>query len=76
VVCSRRHSWRAIDTIPLAGGTAYPGVTVVRRAGNTTCRDLARSRAGSTLRFQYGWEWPTREQWARGQHFGYCWVPG
>jgi hypothetical protein len=75
VVCARSHSWRAVDTISLSGGTRYPGVAVVRKAGNAQCRDLARERAGSSLRFRYGWEWPTQPQWARGQHFGYCWVP-
>jgi hypothetical protein len=74
VICARRHSWRAIDTIGIAGGR-YPGVTTVRRAGNSSCKDLARSRAQDTLKFRYGWEWPTRQQWDRGQRFGYCWIP-
>ncbi len=76
VICGQRHSWRAIDTIGLAGGTRYPGVRTVRQAGNGACKDLARSRASDSLKFQYGWEWPTRQQWANGQHFGYCWIPG
>jgi Septum formation len=75
VICARRHSWRAVDTIPLAGAKRYPGVAVVRKAGDSRCRDLARARSGDALRFSYGWEWPTRAQWDRGQRFGYCWVP-
>ena len=75
VICGRRHSWRAIDTIGIGAGAKYPGVSTVRRAGDSACQDLAQSRSENTLKFRYGWEWPTREQWDRGQHFGYCWVP-
>ena len=75
VICSRDHRWRAIATIPLRGGPAYPGEPSVRRAGDTPCTDRARALAGDPLRFDYGWEWPTRQQWRAGQRFGYCWVP-
>jgi hypothetical protein len=76
VVCGRPHAWRAISTIELAGGKRYPGAARVRRAGDSGCKDAARSRADDTLKFSYGWEWPTAAQWAAGQHFGYCWAPG
>lgn len=75
VACVRKHSWRAVDTIPLSGGRTYPGVGKVRKAGDAACKADARSRAADTLKFRYGWEWPTREQWSSGQHYGYCWVP-
>jgi hypothetical protein len=75
VVCARPHSWRAADTIAIRGGPRYPGVRVVRSAGDAACRDFARSLAPRSVRFEYGWEWPTQQQWTRGQHFGYCWVP-
>jgi hypothetical protein len=75
VICGRGHSWRAVSTIPLAGGRAYPGQDRVRRTGDETCRDRVRADAADPLKFRYGWEWPTREQWQRGQHFGYCWAP-
>jgi hypothetical protein len=75
VACAKRHSWRAVDTIPLGGHRTYPGVAVARKAGDAACKAEARARAADTLKFRYGWEWPTREQWSSGQHFGYCWVP-
>jgi len=75
VVCGKPHSWRAIDTIALAGGGAYPGAAKVRRAGEQDCKSRARAKAADTLKFKYGWEWPTAEQWRAGQHFGYCWAP-
>lgn len=75
VVCARRHSWRAIATIPLEGGRRYPGPGRVRTAGDAPCTDAARDVAADSLQFEYGWEWPTREQWAAGQRFGYCWAP-
>jgi len=75
VICARTHSWRAVSTIALPGGKRYPGAAEVRTAGDETCRDRVRSGAPDPLKFRYGWEWPTRDQWDRGQHFGYCWAP-
>ncbi len=75
VICSRRHAWRATSTIRIDGDTAYPGARAVRTAGDETCKDRVRQISGSSLRFRYGWEWPTKDQWRRGQHFGYCWAP-
>lgn len=76
VLCGRPHSWRAADTIAIPGGARYPGVRVARTAGDADCRHFARSLAPRSVRFEYGWEWPTALQWARGQHFGFCWLPG
>jgi hypothetical protein len=75
VICGRNHSWRAIDTIGLPGGARSPGTATVRMAGDSDCKDLAQARSDNSLKYRYGWEWPTREQWDRGQRFGYCWVP-
>jgi hypothetical protein len=75
VICARAHRWRAVATIPLSGGKAYPGAGSVRGSGDEPCRDRVRQDAADPLKFQYGWEWPTREQWQRGQHYGYCWAP-
>ncbi len=75
VICARHHQWRAASTIHLAGDK-YPGQPAVRTAGNSTCRDRVQATQGSSLRFSYGWEWPTRQQWRAGQHYGYCWQPG
>ena len=76
VICSRPHSWRALSVIPIPGGRDYPGVARVRRAGEDTCRDRVRRASGSAERFRYGWEWPSRQQWAAGQRHGFCWAPG
>jgi hypothetical protein len=75
VICDRPHRWRAISTIPLTGGDAYPGEAAVRAAGDEACRQQAVARAEDPLQFRYGWEWPSAEQWAAGQRYGYCWVP-
>lgn len=75
VLCALRHAWRAFAVVDLPGGHAYPGHDAVRRAGDGTCKDRARAQAGGALTFRYGWEWPSRAQWAGGQHYGYCWVP-
>jgi hypothetical protein len=75
VPCAARHAWVAVSTIPLRGGSHYPGVPAVRQAGDRTCADVVRRRTGLALKFQYGWEWPTAAQWRSGQHYGYCWSP-
>lgn len=75
VICSHRHSWRAVSTIRIRGAEKYPGARAVRKAGDETCRDRVRRLSGSPLRFRYGWEWPTRQQWQHGQRHGYCWAP-
>ncbi|MGZ4438269.1 MAG: septum formation family protein [Nocardioidaceae bacterium] len=75
VICAQKHSWQAFSTIALAGGRRYPGVAAVRGAGDATCKSQAQARAGNALKYQYGWEWPTSEQWTGGQHYGYCWMP-
>ena len=74
VTCSLAHSWRAISAIELAGSAKYPGEAAVRDGGTRTCSKQAHDASGAT-RYDYGWEWPTKQQWAAGQHYGYCWVP-
>jgi hypothetical protein len=75
VICGRPHSWKAFGTIGLDGPKRYPGADQLRDAGDGECKSRAAARAEDALRFRYGWEWPTREQWEAGQRFGYCWVP-
>jgi hypothetical protein len=74
VICSDRHSWRAVATVPFRHG-AYPGLEKVRGAGDTPCQDAARAVASDTLNFQWGYEWPTADQWTAGQTYGLCWAP-
>jgi hypothetical protein len=74
VICSIRHSWRAVRTVPLPG-TSYPGVRAVRRAGEGPCRAAGRAAAGNRLDFRWGYEWPTAQQWRTGRTYGICWVP-
>ncbi len=72
VICSDRHSWRALATIRLKDGN-WPGVSTVRKAGEDRCRSIVRTRVGG-LKFKFGWEWPSHDQWDAGQHYGYCWT--
>lgn len=78
VLCSAAHSWRAIRTVPLDGkgdSDAYPGEDAVREAGQSPCAEAAREIAKDALDYEWGYEWPTREQWAAGQTYGRCWAP-
>ncbi|GAA3537610.1 septum formation family protein [Nocardioides daeguensis] len=73
VRCSAKHSWRAIDVVAF-DETDYPGAKVVQAAGRTKCEDAAAGVAEDPLTFKWGYEWPTKEQWAMGQRFGRCWT--
>lgn len=74
VACSLPHSWRALRTVALPGPD-YPGVSAVQRVGEGPCRGAARADAPDPLDFQWGYEWPTADQWTGGQTYGICWVP-
>jgi hypothetical protein len=75
VICARPHAWRAFDTVGLPSSKKYPGAARLRNAGDDECKSRAAARAEDALKFRYGWEWPTRQQWDAGQRFGYCWAP-
>ena len=74
VLCSEEHTWRAVAVVDLPAGD-YPGVDVVRSRGQEPCEGAGRSAAEDPLDFQWGYEWPTAEQWAAGQTYGRCWAP-
>jgi hypothetical protein len=74
VVCSSEHAWRAIAVVDLPDGD-YPGVAAVREQGQTPCEDAGLDAADDPLDYQWGYEWPTAEQWKAGQTFGRCWAP-
>jgi hypothetical protein len=74
VICSRRHSWRAIATVDFAPGD-YPGVDAVRSEGQDQCENAGAGVADDALDYEWGYEWPTKEQWRQGQTFGRCWAP-
>ena len=74
VACAESHSWRALRTVVLTGED-YPGEDAAQAAGEGPCTDAARAQAADPLDFQWGYEWPTEDQWAMGQTFGICWAP-
>jgi len=78
VLCREDHSWKAISVIDLSGRSKegkYPGVPQVRDAGQTVCADAARAIASDALDYEWGYEWPTKDQWQAGQTYGRCWSP-
>ena len=74
VLCSQKHSWRAVDVIDLPADARYLAKGVAAQ-GDAQCKDIATDRAGGALEFSWSFEWPTRAQWDSGQRYGYCWVP-
>lgn len=76
IVCSDNDAWRAVLTVPVRPGRkgAWPGRTSPA-AAETRCADAARERASDLTNVVWGYESPTREQWAAGQRYGFCWAP-
>ena len=73
----RRQGDQGVDQ-GIRGG---PGRRLPRREGRPRRRrgrHLHRCRArpaADALDFEWGYEWPTKEQWRAGQTFGRCWAP-
>jgi len=74
VVCSERHTWRAVDVVDLPKDARYLAKAAAAVA-DSACKDIAAERADGELKYTWSFEWPTRPQWASGQRYGYCWVP-
>ena len=78
VLCREDHSWKAISVIDLSDRSKNGGVPRRRRvkdAGQTVCADAARAIASDALDYEWGYEWPTKDQWQAGQTYGRCWSP-
>lgn len=75
VPCSEDHSWRAIDVVTFEAKVDYPGEKAAEERGQAQCENAALDVAPDPLEFDWGYEWPTREQWDLGQQFGRCWAP-
>ena len=74
VLCREPHTWRAIEVVELTG-RKYPGQDRVRAAGQQQCEDAGREVADDALDYEWGYEWPTADQWDAGQRYGRCWAP-
>lgn len=75
VICASPHTWRALASYDLPSDS-YPDQDQVHRLAEDRCRPAARAVAADTLDYQWGYDWPTREEWRAGQHYGLCWAPG
>jgi hypothetical protein len=74
VICSEAHSWRAIQVVPFEPGK-YPGEQAVRDPLESPCEDAGLDVAEDPLDYEWGYEYPTEEQWEMGQTWGLCWAP-
>ncbi len=72
--CSEDHTWRAITVVPL-DADSYPGEDAAKAAGQEVCDQAGLDAAEDALDYQWGYEWPTAEQWTAGQTYGLCWAP-
>jgi hypothetical protein len=74
VPCRAQHSWKALATVDLPAGV-YPGEAAVKAAGQKPCQQAGQDVASDALDYQWGYEWPTSDQWSAGQTYGICWAP-
>lgn len=74
VACSSRHAWRAVASYD-AGRGRYPGSRALQDRGAGVCKDQVSAQADDPLDFEWGYDYPTREQWLDGQQHGLCWAP-
>ncbi len=74
VVCSERHTWRAVDVVDLPKDAGFVPADLAA-TGDDACKVIATDRADGDLKRTWSFERPTRAQWAAGQRYGYCWVP-
>ncbi len=74
VICSADHSWRATQVVPYEAGK-YPGEAAVKAPLESPCEDAGLDVAADPLDYQWGYEYPTKEQWDMGQTWGLCWAP-
>jgi len=74
VLCSREHSWRAVQVVTFPSGD-YPGEAAAEARGQEQCENAGNAAAEDPLDFQWGYEWPTEDQWRSGTTYGLCWAP-
>lgn len=74
VPCGRKHAWRAVASVDLAGDS-YPSAETAEAVLEDACRDVALDNADDPLAFRWAEERPTKAQWKAGRHYGLCWVP-
>lgn len=74
VVCSADHSWRAVSVVEFEA-RKYPGPAAARARGQSPCETTGADHADDPLDYQWGYEWPTKEQWRDDMTYGRCWVP-
>lgn len=74
VLCSSEHSWRAVEVVTFPAGE-YPGKAAAEERGQQQCENAGNRAADDPLDFQWGYEWPNRDQWRSGTTYGLCWVP-
>lgn len=72
--CKKKHSWRAVRTVDIAGDK-HPGRNAVAELMTEPCTDAATELAADKRDVRWGQEGPTKKQWKAGQRYGVCWAP-
>ncbi len=74
VMCSQDHTFRALSALRLGSDSdAYPGQSVAMTEGQKRCDKLVSDTLGVGGGYSYAWTYPSPDDWANGQRFGFCW---
>ena len=71
-------SWQVDRWANIKPGSIYHGLGRLAEEGllrRTDLVDAGREVADDALDYEWGYEWPTAEQWEAGQDYGRCWAP-
>jgi hypothetical protein len=74
VLCSQRHTWRAVALINIPKSSRYLAKRT-SQAASLACRKVAAKEARGASKYTWSFEWPNQQQWQAGQRFGLCWLP-
>jgi hypothetical protein len=75
VVCTRGHAYRAVAGVHLDSLDAkYPGSNNLDSRLESECSGRVRAYLNTSGSFNYGFTWPSRQQWNTGDRWGICYA--
>jgi hypothetical protein len=73
VMCTQRHTYRAVDAIRLGGPDVPRPIIHQLAAPKAKCGRIVAGLLGVSSGFSYVFTYPSVHEWNTGQRFGLCW---
>ena len=75
IACSKKHNWRAVTTIKVAGPDApYPGDEAVEKTTRDYCSESVGAWLGYPPDYDFGYTWFHEGEWKAGNRRSVCWA--